>query len=163
MKIYKKTKILQRTWLERDRFSNKCVFLWISLNTTIRWRQFLKEYNLEWWSKIWEKGIFNRHNLSYWIDNNLLLEKRDFQDNWNFNVYCAVQNNRAICLHIYKETVNTNIYFIIERRYLDILQNIELTVLDIFPLAKPKVIFNTIELLLIEINDLHGKDLKCTS
>lgn len=53
-------------------------------------------------AKFNKNGIFNRRNSHFWSDSNPhSVRERQFQDRWNFNVYCAVKKNAIVMLHFY--------------------------------------------------------------
>lgn len=69
-------------------------------------------------AKFSKNGMFNRHNSYYWCDQNPCLTREvHFQDEWSFNVFCALKNEKILCFHIYQENLNSD-------RYLEILRNI---------------------------------------
>lgn len=69
-------------------------------------------------AKFCKNGMFNRRNSHFWSDENPhMIRDVNFQVSWQFNVFCAVKNNRILCLHFYDENLNSP-------RYLDILQTV---------------------------------------
>lgn len=58
-------------------------------------------------AKFTKNGIFNKRNSHYWSDTNPhSVRERQFQDRWNFNVYCAVKDNAIVMVHFYDENLN---------------------------------------------------------
>lgn len=58
-------------------------------------------------AKFTKNGAFNRHNSHYWSDSNLhVFREQNFQESWQFNVYCAIRNDSVVALHFYQENLN---------------------------------------------------------
>lgn len=69
-------------------------------------------------AKFSKNGLFNRHNSHFWADeNHHVFRERAFQYTWNFNVFCAIKNDRILSLHIYDDNLTG-------QRYLNIIQNV---------------------------------------
>jgi hypothetical protein len=48
-------------------------------------------------AKFSKNGLFNRHNIHYWaLENPRVVRERNFQESWQFNVFCAIKNNRVL-------------------------------------------------------------------
>lgn len=81
-------------------------------------------------SKFTNRGMFNKHNTHYWSEQNPHLTREHYNQHfWSFNVYCAVKGNRILCVHIYDDNLNGDMY-------LDILRNVLSEALDNLPLAE---------------------------
>lgn len=60
-------------------------------------------------AKFTKNGLFNRHNSHFWCDSNPhAVRLRNYQETWQFNVYCAVRNDGVVKLHFYEENLNGN-------------------------------------------------------
>jgi len=58
-------------------------------------------------AKFTKNGLFNRQNLRYWSDTNLhVFREENFQESWQFNVYCAVRNDGVVALEFYETNLN---------------------------------------------------------
>lgn len=69
-------------------------------------------------AKFCKNGLYNRHNSHFWApENPRMIRERAFQDSWSFNVFCAIKNDRILCLFFYDENLNSE-------RYLQILRNV---------------------------------------
>ncbi|XP_071054645.1 uncharacterized protein [Onthophagus taurus] len=86
-------------------------------------------------AKFTKNGLFNRHNSHYWSDSNPhKFTTSNFQGSWQFNVYCAIRNDRVVALHFYEENLNGE-------RYLNILRNFDTNYLENLPLVELTQIF----------------------
>ena len=64
-------------------------------------------------AKFTKNGLFNRHNSHYWSDSNPhMFRERNFQESWQFNVYCAIRNDRVVALQFYQENLNGKLNFL---------------------------------------------------
>lgn len=53
-------------------------------------------------AKFSKNGIQNRHNSHFWASENPnVTRERNFQLSWSFNVYCAIKDNRILCIYFY--------------------------------------------------------------
>ncbi|KAI4471956.1 transposable element tc3 transposase-like protein [Holotrichia oblita] len=58
-------------------------------------------------AKFTKNGVHNRHNFHYWSDSNpRVVRMQNFQESWQFNVFCAVRNDDVVALHFYEENLN---------------------------------------------------------
>lgn len=61
-------------------------------------------------SKFTKNGLLNRRNSHYWSDSNPHCTRaRNFQDSWQFNVYCAVRNHEVVALEFYQDNLNSKL------------------------------------------------------
>lgn len=58
-------------------------------------------------AKFTKNGVFNRRNSHYWSDSNVhRFRERNFQDSWQFNVFCAIRNDGVVALEFYEDNLN---------------------------------------------------------
>ena len=58
-------------------------------------------------AKFTRNGVFNRRNSHYWSDsNNHQFRELNFQESWQFNVYCAIRNDGVVALEFYQDNLN---------------------------------------------------------
>lgn len=50
-------------------------------------------------AKFSKNGMYNRHNSHFWApENPMVVRQHAFQDSWSFNAFCAIKNDRVLCL-----------------------------------------------------------------
>lgn len=58
-------------------------------------------------AKFTKNGVFNRRNSHFWSDSNVHpFREENFQESWQFNVYCAIRNDRVVALEFYQDNLN---------------------------------------------------------
>ncbi|KAJ8967657.1 hypothetical protein NQ314_002692 [Rhamnusium bicolor] len=61
-------------------------------------------------AKFTKNGLFKRHNSHYWSNTNPhVFRERNFQESWQFNVYCAIRTDRVVALEFYQENSNSKL------------------------------------------------------
>lgn len=62
-------------------------------------------------SKFTKNGLFNRHNVHYWTDENLNVNRsRNHQVYWSFNMWCGIKDNIIIGPVFYRQNLDSDLY-----------------------------------------------------
>lgn len=75
-------------------------------------------------AKFTRNGCYNRHNSHFWSNANPhMVRRRQFQEKWHFNVFCAIKDRRVLFLRFYEENLNGDNYLNILREMVEVIDD----------------------------------------